>query len=68
MKTKTNRIDSIKNLNLWGNDLDDITIVQQMNALEVLSLSVNNISTLRDISYCNNLKELYLRKNTIVDI
>jgi hypothetical protein len=27
MKTKTNRIDTIKSLNLWGNDLDDITIV-----------------------------------------
>ncbi len=41
MKTKTNRIDSIKNLNLWGNDLDDIAIVRQMSSLEVLSLSVN---------------------------
>jgi Leucine-rich repeat (LRR) protein len=49
MKTKTNRIDGIKNLNLWGNDLDDISIVNQMPALEVLSLSVNNISTLRDV-------------------
>jgi hypothetical protein len=27
MKTKTNRIEGIKNLNLWGNDLDDISIV-----------------------------------------
>lgn len=41
MKTKTNRIDTIKNLNLWGNDLADISIITQMNALEVLSLSVN---------------------------
>jgi hypothetical protein len=41
MKTKTNRIDTIKNLNLWGNDLNDISIVSQMPALEVLSLSVN---------------------------
>ena len=24
MKTKNNRLDTIKNLNLWGNDLDDI--------------------------------------------
>ncbi len=31
MKTKTNRIDSIRSLNLWGNDLDDISIVTQMN-------------------------------------
>lgn len=68
MKTKTNRIDSIKNLNLWGNDLDDISIVHQMSALEVLSLSVNNISSLRDVQNCYNLKELYLRKNQISDI
>lgn len=68
MKTKTNRIDSIKNLNLWGNNLDDISIVSQMSALEVLSLSVNNISTLKDVQYCHNLRELYLRKNNIADI
>jgi len=68
MKTKTNRIDSIKNLNLWGNDLDDISIVSQMQALEVLSLSVNNISTLKDVQNCSSLRELYLRKNVIADI
>ena len=27
MKTKSNRLESIKSLNLWGNDLDDISIV-----------------------------------------
>ena len=49
MKAKTNRIDTIKNLNLWGNDLNDISIVTQMNALEVLSLSVNHITSLKDV-------------------
>lgn len=39
-----------------------------MSALEVLSLSVNNISTLKDVQNCYNLKELYLRKNSISDI
>jgi len=68
MKAKTNRIDTIKNLNLWGNDLDDISIVNGMNSLEVLSLSVNNISTLKDVQFCYNLKELYLRKNLISNI
>ena len=28
MKTKTNRLETIKSLNLWGNDLEDISIVQ----------------------------------------
>jgi Leucine-rich repeat (LRR) protein len=39
-----------------------------MNALEVLSLSVNNISTLKDVQNCYNLRELYLRKNSLSDI
>lgn len=49
LKSKTNRLETIKQLNLWGNDLDDISIVQQMPALETLSLAVNKVSTLRDI-------------------
>lgn len=65
MKMKTNRIDSIKTLNLWGNDLDDISIVNHMQQLEVLSLAVNHISTLKDVQNCFNLWELYMRKNTI---
>jgi Leucine-rich repeat (LRR) protein len=36
--------------------------------LEVLSLSVNSISTLKEIVKCPKLSELYLRKNNIADI
>lgn len=68
MKTKTNRLETIKSLNLWGNDLEDISIVSQMQALEVLSLAVNKISTLRDVQYCQNLKELYMRKNNLANL
>jgi Leucine-rich repeat (LRR) protein len=39
-----------------------------MPNLEVLSLSVNKISTLKDIKSCLKIKELYLRKNFISDI
>ena len=39
-----------------------------MPNLEVLSLSVNKISTLKDLNNCNKLQELYLRKNNISDI
>jgi len=49
LKTKNNRLETIKQLNLWGNDLDDIQIVQQMQALETLSLAVNKVTSLRDI-------------------
>jgi hypothetical protein len=59
---------SIKNLNLWGNDLDDLKALRQLPNLEVLSLSVNRISTLKEIAACMKLKELYLRKNEIDDI
>jgi Leucine-rich repeat (LRR) protein len=47
-KTKTEQIHLIKNLNLWGNDLDDLSIIRQMPSLIVLSLSVNKINSLRD--------------------
>jgi cilla- and flagella-associated protein len=49
MKTKNHRLETIKNLNLWGNDLEDISIVSQMQSLEVLSLAVNKVNTLKDI-------------------
>ena len=39
-----------------------------MPAVEIISLSVNNISTLADFACCSNLKELYLRKNAISDL
>lgn len=39
-----------------------------MPNLEVLSLSVNKVTTLIDIAHCSKLQELYLRKNNITDI
>lgn len=68
MRTKSNRMDLIKNLNLWGNDLEDISVLQYMPNLEVLSLSVNSVSSLADLKYCLKLSELYLRKNEIRDL
>jgi len=67
-RTKSERLENIKNINFWGNELDDISIVRKMQNLEVVSLSVNNITTLQDFSYLKNLKELYLRKNLISEI
>ncbi|CAD8119806.1 unnamed protein product [Paramecium sonneborni] len=67
-KAKTEALYSIKSLNLWGNDLDDISIIERLPNLEVLSLSVNRITTLADIAKCKNIKELYLRKNNISNI
>lgn len=36
--------------------------------MEVLSLSVNSISSLRDFTGCTMLRELYLRKNALADL
>ena len=35
--------ESIKNLNLCGNNIDDITLLTEMPLLEIISLSVNHI-------------------------
>ena len=43
MKVKNDRIQTITHLNLWGSDLDDISILSKMPMLEVVSLSVNKI-------------------------
>jgi len=67
-RTRSDKFDSIKNLNVWGNDLDDISIIRELPNLEVLSLSVNHISSLKDFAACPRLTELYLRKNDVVDL
>jgi len=68
MRTKCNRMDLIRNLNVWGNDLSELPALRHMPNLEVLSLSVNKVSCLEDIRYCPKLTELYLRKNNVADL
>ena len=58
----------VKNLNLWGNELDDCSLLARLTNVEILSLSVNQINSLRDFRGCLKLQELYLRKNDIQDI
>ena len=67
-RTKSDKFTTIKNLNLWGNDLEDVSAVKDLPNLEVLSLSVNHITTLKDFAACPKLTELYLRKNAISDL
>jgi hypothetical protein len=68
MRTKCDKLEKIKNLNLWGNDLGDVSVIKQLQGLEVLSLAVNKIRTLKDFSKLKSLRELYLRKNLISSI
>ena len=67
-KYKVNSLDEIKNINLWGSDLNNIDIISEMKNLEVASLSLNNISSLKPFQNLYHLRELYLRKNNISDI
>ena len=67
-KVKSDRIESIRNLNLWGSNIEDISIIEEMPSLEVVSLSVNKIRTLRPFANLQNLRELYLRRNLITNL
>lgn len=58
-------LSQIKTLNLWGKELEDISIISQMTNLEIISLSANKVSSLAPFSSCTILKELYLRRNNI---
>ena len=59
---------NVRKLICWGSNLTDISIVQKMVNLEVLNVSVNNLSTLKDLSHCPRLKEIYIRKNHVKNI
>ena len=63
--SKYDNISEIKKLNIWGEDIEDISIISKMPNLEVLSLSSNKISSLFPLSYCLNLREIILRNNNI---
>ena len=67
-KVKSDRIESIRNLNLWGSNIEDVSIIEEMPSLEIVSLSVNKIRTLRPFANLQNLRELYLRQNLISNL
>lgn len=67
-RTRQHDLSRVRKLNCWGSELSDVSIVERMPHVEVLSLTINNITTLRDFGACKNLQELYLRKNKIADI
>lgn len=67
-RTKSDNLYYVKKFTLCGNDLDDIRILRQMPNLEILSLSVNKISSLREFANCSKLQELYVRNNNIRDL
>ncbi|KAJ3288776.1 hypothetical protein HDU79_004587 [Rhizoclosmatium sp. JEL0117] len=60
-------VSQIKSINLWGQNLSDVSCLAGIRGLEVVSLPVNRIADLSPFSYLTNLEELYLRKNEILD-
>ena len=66
-KCPNQKLEEIKNLTLWGNELEDISILANLSNLEIASLSINKIKNLETLKNLTNLKELYLRKNLIDD-
>ena len=62
---KYSNIKEIKKLDIWGEDIENISIISKMPNLEILSLSSNKISSLSPLSYCLNMREIYLRNNNI---
>ncbi|CAI9558333.1 unnamed protein product [Staurois parvus] len=67
-RAKASELDSVRKLNCWGSRLTDISICHELPNIEVMTLSVNSISTLEPISHCQNLTEVYLRKNNISNL
>jgi hypothetical protein len=47
---RSQALDEVRNLNLWGQDIDDCAILASLPGVEVLSLSVNTIPSLRDFA------------------
>ena len=62
------KIEKLKRLNLWGEDLENVDIISEMKNLRIISLSANKISSLKPFEKLVNLKELYLRQNNIKNI
>eukprot|EP00051_Salpingoeca_urceolata_P028451 m.486934 g.486934 ORF g.486934 m.486934 type:complete len:192 (-) comp24690_c0_seq1:277-852(-) len=67
-RTRTGKLSSVKNLNCWGSQLTDVSVLSKLQNAEVLCLSVNQISSLGPFRACVGLKELFLRKNNVSDI
>jgi len=67
-KTRSQDLKSVLRLNCWGSGIKDVSLVRELVNVEVIGLSCNEVSTLKDFAYCQKLRELILRKNNIKNI
>ena len=66
-KTRTTNLKDVRQLNMWGYELFDVSIVSKLVNVEILSFPINQIKTLEPFQYCTKLKSLLLRQNLISD-
>jgi hypothetical protein len=67
-KTRTDRLESVRNLNLWGCALNDLSILRRCPNLQSCVVSKNQIRNLRFFTENKQLRELFIRKNEIDDL
>nr|CCC93666.1 unnamed protein product [Trypanosoma congolense IL3000] len=67
-KTNAGKLASVRNLNLWGEGLTDVSIVSRLPNIEILALAANKLTTLSPFAACTQLEELYLRRNNIASM
>jgi hypothetical protein len=64
-KTRMQSLADVRTLNMWGFELENVSIVSQMINAETLALSVNKITSLAPFESCRHLQQLLLRGNQI---
>ncbi|CBH15535.1 Protein C21orf2 homolog, putative [Trypanosoma equiperdum] len=67
-KTNAENLAAVRNLNLWGEGLTDVSIVSRLPRIEVLALAANKLTTLSPFAACTQLEELYLRRNNVASM
>jgi len=63
--TRKKKLDEVTTVNIWGMQISDVSVVARLANLEVLSMSLNRIDTLKPFRSCRMLRELYVRKNRL---
>lgn len=58
----------ITSLSVWSIGFRDVSILKEMPNLEIVSLPVNRISSLKDFQGLTKLRELSVRDNCITDL
>jgi hypothetical protein len=67
-RTRTLKFADVHALNMWGCELEDVSIIAQLTNVQTLALPVNKITTLAPFGHCRKLQNLLLRENQIASL